>query len=153
MTWMTGTWQRKLAPYIFISPFFVGYAVFFGYPVLSSLYLSFFKQTGFGSGRTFVGLDNYIKLLSDELFLKALGNTTFYALGSIFIIVPAALGLALILTIRRLRLREFFRLFFFAPYVMSGVVIAIVFTLVFEGQYGLVNNYLLAPLGLPKVDW
>jgi arabinosaccharide transport system permease protein len=150
---MTGNLQRRLAPYFFISPFFIGYAIFFGYPVLSSLYLSFFKQTGISSERTFVGIENYVNLLSDELFLKSLGNTTYYALGSIFVIVPAALGLALILTIRNLRLREFFRLFFFTPYVMSGVVIAIIFTLVFEGQYGLVNNYLLAPLGLPKVDW
>lgn len=150
---MTGNWRRRLAPYLFISPFFIGYAIFFGYPVLYSLYLSFFEQVGIGSERTFVGLDNYVNLFNDRLFLKSLWNTTYYAMGSIFLIVPVALGLALILTIRHLRLREFFRLFFFAPYVISGVVIAILFTLVFEGEYGLLNNFVLAPLGLGKVDW
>ena len=150
---MSGARRMKLAPYLFISPFFLGYAVFFVYPVLRSLYLSFFEQQGVRSQPRFVGFENYLQLLSDGLFLKALLNTTYYAAGSVFVIVPAALGLALLLTARGLRGREFFRLFFFAPYFTSGVVIAIIFSIVFSRDYGLINNYLLAPLGLPKVEW
>ncbi len=146
-------WKRRLAPYLFISPFFIGYAIFFAYPVLWALYLSFFRITGINSKQVFIGLDNYVNLLTDDRFVKALINTTYYAAGSIFIIVPVALILALLLTVRKLRFREFFRLFFFSPNITSGVVVAIIFGLVFDERYGLLNNYILAPLGLPNVRW
>lgn len=148
-----GSWQRRLAPYFFISPFFVGYAVFFLFPVLWAGRLSLFQMTGIGSAPVFIGAQNYLDLLRDELFRKALFNTSYYALGSILLIVPAALGLALLLTRRRLQGREFFRLFYFAPNVTSGVVVAIIFGLVFEHEYGLLNNLLLAPLGFEKIRW
>ncbi len=148
-----GSWSRKLAPYLFISPFFLGYGVFFLFPVLWAARLSLFQMTGIGSTPVFIGAQNYLALLQDDLFRKALGNTTYYALGSILLIVPAALGLALLLTRRRLRWREFFRLFFFSPNITSGVVVAIIFGLVFEHEYGLINNLILAPLGFPKIRW
>ena len=148
-----GHWQRRLAPYFFISPFFIGYALFFIYPVVYAFYLSFFKQVGIGSPPSFVGVGNYVKLLSDAKFVKAVFNTSYYAAGSVFIIVPAALALGLALNIRRLPVREFFRLFFFTPLITSGVVVAIIFSLVFNQPYGLINNYILEPLGLPKLGW
>lgn len=146
-------WLRRLTPYLFISPFFIGYAIFFLYPVVWAFYLSLYQQVGIGSAPRFVGVDNYVKLLSDDLFVKALSNTSYYAAGSIFIIVPAALGLGLVLYIRELRWREFFRLLFFSPNITSGVVVAIIFGLVFNHEYGLINNYLLKPFGLTSVRW
>ena len=74
-------------------------------------------------------------------------------MGSILIIVPLALLLALILHSPKLRLREFFRLLYFTPNITAGVVVGIVFSLVFEEQYGLINNLVLAPLGLENVRW
>jgi len=148
-----GRWQRRLAPYLFISPFFIGYAVFFLYPVAYAFYLSFFKQVGIGSQPSFVGLGNYIKLLHDAKFVKSVFNTTYYAAGSVFVIIPAALALGLAFNTPRLPLREFFRLFFFTPLITSGVVVAIIFGLVFNQPYGLINNYILEPLGLPKLGW
>ncbi|MBZ0290211.1 MAG: sugar ABC transporter permease, partial [Anaerolineae bacterium] len=146
-------WGRKAAPYLFISPFFIGYAIFFLLPVALSLRLSFFKQDGVTSEPRFIGFNNYERLLKDDLFIQSLLNTTYYALGSLFIIVPLALGLALLLSIPRLRFREFFRLFFFTPNITSGVVIGIIFGLVFNEQYGLINNFLLMPLGIEPVRW
>lgn len=145
--------RRRLAPYLFISPFFIGYAIFFLYPVLWALYLSFFQQVGIGSEPKFVGLQNYANLLSDDTFRTALVNTSYYAAGSIFLIVPLALLLAVVLFMRSLRGREFFRLFFFSPNITSGVVVGIIFTLVFSADYGLINNYILKPLGMPAVRW
>lgn len=145
--------RRQLAAYLFISPFFIGYAIFFLYPVVWAFYLSLFQQVGIGSQPRFVGFENYLTLFSDELFRKSLSNTSYYAVGSLFVIVPAALGLALALFIRNLRGREFFRLFFFSPYITSGVVVAIIFSLVFNTEYGLINNFILAPLGIEKVRW
>jgi ABC-type sugar transport system permease subunit len=148
-----GRLGRRLTPYLFISPFFIGYAIFFLYPVIWAFYLSLFQQVGIGSAPKFIGVQNYAKLLSDETFLKALANTTYYAAGSIFLIVPAALALALVLVIPHLWGREFFRLFFFSPNITSGVVVGIIFGLVFSADYGLLNNYILLPLGLEKVRW
>jgi arabinosaccharide transport system permease protein len=145
--------ERRLAPYLFISPFFIGYAIFFMYPVLQGLYLSFFKQSGALSTPRFVGLANYADLFTDRLFRVALWNTTYYALGSILVIVPAALALALILSRPELRLREFFRLLFFSPNITSGVVVAIIFSLVFNQQFGLLNEWVLNPLGIEDQRW
>ena len=145
---------KKLAPYLFISPFFIGYAIFFLVPVVQSLRLSFYRHVGIDAESRFIGFDNYVRLFTrDDLFIKSLVNTTYYALGSILIIVPLALLLALILHMPQLRFREFFRLFFFTPNITSGVVVGIIFGLVFEEQYGLINNLLLAPLGVEPVRW
>lgn len=146
-------WKRRITPYLFISPFFVGYAIFFFYPVAHALYLSFFRQVGIGSSPAFVGVENYIKLLSDATFVKSVINTSYYAAGSVFIIVPVALALGLALNVPRLPLRGFFRFFFFTPLITSGVVVAIIFNLVFNQPYGLLNNYILSPLGLPELGW
>ena len=145
--------QRRLAPYLFISPFFIGYAVFFLYPVLWAFYLSFFRQNGVTSTPRFIGLDNYANLFSDPLFRKALFNNTYYGLVGTALIIPAALGLALVLQRPKLRFREFFRLFFFAPNITSGVVVAIIFALVFNYDSGLINSYILRPIGLPAIRW
>lgn len=146
-------WQRKLTPYLFISPFFIGYAIFFIIPVIWSFNLSLYRQTGLNAEARYVGLENYSRLLQDDTFIKSVTNTTQYALGSIFIIVPLALGLALLLSIPNLRLREFFRLFFFTPNITSGIVVGIIFRLVFEEQYGLLNNFVIQPLGGEPVRW
>jgi arabinosaccharide transport system permease protein len=146
-------WRRKLTPYLFISPFFIGYTIFFLFPVVWSLRLSFFQQNGLRAQPKYVGLDNYGQLFNDPLFIKSLTNTTSYALGSIFIIVPLALLLALLLASPRLRMREFFRLLFFTPNVTSGVVVGIIFSLVFNENYGLINNLILKPVGVEPVRW
>ena len=146
--------QRRIAPYLFISPFFVGYAIFFLLPVIQSLQLSFFRQVGLNKAPRFIGFDNYIRLVTkDALFIKSLTNTTYYALGSILVIVPLALLLAVILHSPKLKLREFFRFLYFTPNITAGVVVGIIFGLVFEEQYGLINNLLLAPAGIDNVRW
>lgn len=144
--------QRKVAPYLFLLPFFLGLAVFWAYPALYGFYLSLFRQSGFGAGR-FVGLANYAALLGDERFRRAVLNTTYYAAGSVFVIVPLALLLALVLHARFVRFKHFFRLAFFLPLITSSVVMAIMFVLVFDRDHGLLNAVLVIPLGLPPVPW
>jgi ABC-type sugar transport system permease subunit len=145
--------KKHLVPYLFISPFFIGYAIFFVYPLLRSFSLSFYQQLGVGGQPVFVGLENYVRLFSDELFLKSTSNTFLYALGSILVTVPLALGLALLITTPNLRFREFFRLLFFTPYLTSGVVAAVIFAMVFNQEFGLINNFLLKPLTGSSPAW
>lgn len=144
---------KRITPFLFISPFFIGYGIFYLYPVLWAFFLSFFQQVGFGESATFVGLDNYIRLLGDPVFKRAIFNTSYYAAGSLFIIVPAALLLALTLNMKGLKYGSWFRLLYFTPLITSGVVVAIIFRLVFDADYGLINIWLLEPLGLPMMRW
>ena len=145
--------QKRLAPYLFIFPFFLGYGVFFIYPVISAFVLSFYRQQGIISQARFIGIENYLNLLSDSLFVKSLLNTTAYAVGSVLIILPLALALAYLLTLPNLKFREFFRILFFSPYITSGVVASIIFGLVFNKDYGIINNFIFAPLGIGPVAW
>jgi len=154
----TGTWwsrhQRDMAPYLFLLPFFLIYGIFFLYPVISSFILSFYRAIGLGS-RTFIGLDNYVALAGDPRYRHALVNTTLYMLASVFILSPLALIVAM--SIRSFivpspNMKSFYRIAFFLPNLTSFVVIALMFALIFNQDFGLLNQ-VLASLGLPKVGW
>ena len=146
--------QRKWAPYVLIMPFFLTFAVFMLYPVISSLRLSFYEAGGFGATE-FVGFQNYVRLFEDARFLTALRNTTVFTLAVLLVQVPFALLIAM--TVRSFlvpsgRLKSFYRLTFFMPYITSLVVVALIFGLIFARDYGLLNSF-LASVGLPKFAW
>src|SRR5580700_10254536 len=88
--------QYKLAPYLFISPFFITFLVFGCYPILQSLRLSLFATNG-PKSHVFVGLSNYRFLIEDADFRTAVWNTLTYAFWSVFFQLPLALGLAMLL--------------------------------------------------------
>ncbi len=143
-----------LAPYLFLLPFFLIYLVFLIYPVLAAFRLSFYESSGFG-GDTFTGLANYTRLVQDSRYLEALKNTTIYALASVFILSPLALLVAVAIrsfVVPTAAFKSFYRIIFFLPFITSFVVIALMFNLVFNNEYGLLNNALTA-IGLPSLDW
>lgn len=153
---LSGTGRRRVrpeqvAPYFFIAPFFILYAMFSAYPVLYSFWLSFHKLEGISTPR-FIGLANYLDLLSDTRYLKAITNTSTYAVGIVFILVPLALVVAVALGSRYVAFSQLFRLAYFLPAITSAVVIAIMFSIVFDFRYGLLNRLLVA-LGIPAVPW
>ena len=146
--------EHDVAPYLFILPFFLIYGIFFLYPVISSFILSFHRSVGLGS-RTFVGPENYVDLASDPRYRKALVNTTVYTLSSVFILSPLALVLAM--TVRSFlvpskNMQSFYRIAYFLPNLTSFVVIALMFSLIFNKDFGLLNNA-LAAFGVPKIGW
>ena len=146
--------RRTFVPYLFLLPFFTIQAVFLLYPVVSALFLSLFQATGVGS-RRFIGLGNYVALAQDPRYLHALLNTTEYALGSIFLLSPLALLIALAVRsfiVPSDNAKSLYRLAYFLPQLTSFVVIALMFALVFDKDYGLLNNF-LAGFGLPKIGW
>lgn len=144
--------QRNIAPYLFISPFFFLLAIFVIYPVFYSFQLSLFKIEGIGVVPEFVGLHNYAQLFQDKRFIHSLINTTYYAAGSVFVLTPLALLLALALNAQVTLWKGFFRMAFFVPVITSAVVISIMFILVFEQKFGLLNAALNA-IGLPAIPW
>ncbi|MBU0936196.1 MAG: sugar ABC transporter permease [Spirochaetes bacterium] len=129
------------APYIFISPFFVLFCVFGIYPILYSITTSFFDWKLIGtSAPKFVGLGNYINVLTiDPFFWKALLNTVvlliFGSLLQHFIAIP----LAILINSHAIKRKEFFKTTFFLPYITSTVSVVIIFGMLFDTNYGLVN--------------
>jgi len=143
--------QRKIAPYIFIAPFFVIFLVFGLYPIVYSFVLSFYKGFGF-EHKTFFGLGNYIHLFQDARYGKAVLNTTEYAAGSLFILSPLALLVALAVNSAYVRWKGLYKTGLFFPVITSGVIIAIIFGRVLDQQYGLLN-LVLSWFGIPAVGW
>ena len=144
-------YQRRLAPYLFISPFYILFVVFALGPLIAALYFSMIKWPGTGP-MTFLGLANYLELFEDEIFLKSLGNTTYYAIGAVFVILPVALFLALLINAAVVRAKSVFRIAFILPVLTSTVAATIMFLLMFEHQYGLFNVALEA-VGLNALMW
>lgn len=134
--------QQRIAPYLFIAPFYILFIVFMGYPLISSLIMSLYEMRGFQS-RIFVGFDNFIDLFRDPIFWKSLWNTTYFALGTLILQLPLALFLAILLNSKIVKGRNILRLAFFAPVLVAGVFIAIIFNLIYDQRAGLINNEFL----------
>ncbi|MGH2558700.1 MAG: carbohydrate ABC transporter permease [Thermomicrobiales bacterium] len=142
---------RHWREYLCISPFFLLFAIFFAYPIVWSLILSFQQWDGV-TDATWVGLDNYRFVLRDPVTRQMFSNTVFYLL----VLVPLGLILPLffgvILNLPFLRLRGVFRTIIFIPTVTSVVVVGIVWRLVFGSANGWLNG-LLANIGLGPYNW
>jgi len=140
------------APYAFIAPFYVLFVLFMLVPILASVYLSLTSWVGLGTPE-YVGLRNYGNLLTDSSFHKALVNTLIYVAVAVVVIVPVSLLLATALNARGLRARDAFRVVYFVPMVVSPIIVALIFSLVFDQNYGLANAALKAVFGVGSVDW
>jgi ABC-type sugar transport system permease subunit len=131
--------QQKLAPYIFLAPFVVLFLVFGAYPIVKSLTLSLYATNG-PKDAVFRGFANYAFLVGDPDFQTAVWNTAVYAFFSVFLQLPIALGLALLLSQRWVRAREFWRLAFFSPNLLGQVFVGVLFAVLYQPQFGLVNK-------------
>lgn len=148
----SGVDQRVLAPYLFVSPFFLLFFVFMIVPIGAGIYLSLTEWAGLGSPE-FVGLENYQRLMGDPVFRISLFNTAFYTLCALLVVFPAALLIAVALDARGVKLRDLFRAIYFMPVVLSPIIIALIFGLIFDGEYGLFNALLQALFGYAGIDW
>ncbi|HEX7747044.1 MAG TPA: sugar ABC transporter permease [Micromonosporaceae bacterium] len=141
-----------VSPYLYIAPFFVVFAAFGLYPMLRTAWMSLHDWDLVGEHR-FVGLDNYTGLLSDGYFWNAVGNTFGIFLLTTVPQLFLALVLASLLNRTRLRARTFFRMAIFVPNVTSVAAVAIVFGMLFQRDFGLVN-WLLQLAGVSEpIDW
>lgn len=140
-------WQE----YLFISPFFILFAIFFAYPIGWSLILSFQKWDGV-TARTWVGLDNYRFVLNDPLTQKMFKNT----LRFLVVLVPLGVFLpfvfGVLLNVPMLKFRSVFRTLIFLPTVTSLVGVGIVWKLLFGSANGWLNG-MLSHIGLGPYNW
>lgn len=146
------TRRRHFAPYLWVLPALLVYIIFKLLPMIAGVYLAFIQWDGIEPAK-FVGLQNFQRMLDDEIIVLALLNNVKYAVGTVIGKMILALFLALILN-QALRGRGFYRTTLFMPVVMSFVVVGILWSWLYNGQFGLVNN-LLHKLGLDFLilDW
>ncbi|MBN8424960.1 sugar ABC transporter permease [Microbacterium esteraromaticum] len=142
--------REALAGYLFILPVFLGTAIFNFYPIFRSLYLSL-TETGVFAGETFVGLQQYVRLFQDEQMLRSVFNTLIYATIGLAGI-PLAVIFAGLLTKKGLRFVGGYRVLYFLPVVTMPVAVGLVWGLLFNTDYGIINQFLTA-LGLSPVPW
>ncbi|MGH3736692.1 MAG: carbohydrate ABC transporter permease [Micromonosporaceae bacterium] len=144
-------WDVKGSPYLYVTPFFVLFAAFGGFPLLYTAWMSLHDWNLLDPARPFVGGANYTRLFGDPYFWNALGNT-----ASIWVLstVPQLLLAVLLahLLNARLRARTFFRAGMLLPNVTSVVAVAVIFSQLFGRDYGVIN-WLLGGLGAGQIDW
>jgi cellobiose transport system permease protein len=143
--------RERLAPYAYIAPFFVLFGVFGLFPFLFTFYVALFDWNPIGD-QTFIGLDNFTRMLDDPRFWNATRNTVSIWFLSTVPQLFLALLLAHLLNHARLRFAVFFRMSVLVPYVTSVAATAIVFAQLFDRDFGLLN-WLLGLVGVEPVDF
>ena len=145
----------RWAPYVFVSPFLILFAVFGVFPLLFSLYLAFqsWEPTSGLGAMSFVGLENFHFALHDEWFWKSLKNTLWLAAASGVAQHLVAIPLAVFIHQSFKTLRDGVVGAYFLPYITSTVAIAIMFSSLFSKDFGLVNAGLHGLFGIEHVDW
>jgi len=129
--------DRRLAVLVlFLPPALLLFTLFVVSPVLEAGWYSLFNWNGYGSPTQWVGLRNYDQVLHARAFLLALRNNGLIILVSLFVQLPLALTLAILLS-DRFRGALALRLLFFLPYVLAEVAAGIIFSFVYDGDYGL----------------
>jgi multiple sugar transport system permease protein len=145
-----GRWRRRLTPYVFLAPNLLVFTTFLFIPIGAAIFISF-QQRGILDDGRWVGLQNYVDIAHDPLFWQSLGHTIEYTAGT----VPTSMAIGLLLAValnRRLPGRGLLRSLYFIPVVIAGVIVALVWSWIFDTSYGVLDG-LLAKFHLPAVPW
>ena len=143
--------ERTIAPYYFVAPFLVFYIVFLVFPIIFNVYVSFTDWNAFGKAN-FIGIDNYIELLSDSRFFMSLGNTGILMLMITPIQMVLGMLIAVVLSQKYFPFPNAFRLANFLPYLTTPVALGIFFAMLFDTHFGYVNK-MLELIGITGPDW
>ncbi|MFC7914429.1 carbohydrate ABC transporter permease [Streptomyces sp. NPDC057386] len=142
----------KGAPYAFVAPFFIVFAAFSFYPLLYTSWLSLHHvELATLDVQEWVAFDNYVELWGDERFWNALRNTFTIGVLSTVPQLLMALGIAHLLNYK-MRASLFFRVASLVPYATSVGAAALVFTMLFERDFGMIN-WALGTIGVEPVSW
>ncbi len=138
----------------FLLPALFLYCAFFIYPAVRAFYVSLHDWSGFTPEMKYVGLSNFIELFHDEVFWLALSNNLLILFVGGALIFGIALLFSFFMSNRRLKGKNFFRTLFFFPNVVPLSALAVLFALVFNYKFGLLNNFLRS-VGLENFarDW
>jgi ABC-type sugar transport system permease subunit len=136
----TGLWI-----FLFLLPFLLLYGTFTLWPLIATVFYSFFDWGGISSitAQNFIGLGNYQELLHDPLFWQSFTNTLFFAIANTVIKLPLSLFLAIVLTRRWLWGKRFFRTIFFVPIILPVALAGQIFTFLLNPSNGALDSLLL----------
>lgn len=142
--------------FFFLSPALSAIFIFFFIPVIAAFIISFtdfdIYTLGNLSSLRFVGFDNYIKLLSDDLFWTALKNTFYFVLVAGPLSIAVSLSAALLLHSKLTKFKSLFRLAYFLPVITTLVAVAIVWRFIYHPNFGILN-FFLGLIGVNPIDW
>ena len=133
--------RQRLEIVVFVAPALVLLGLFVAWPVLSAVRMSLYRWRGFGPMDDFVGLDNYRRVLTDDVFTQAVSHNLVIVVLSIAIQLPLGLGVALLLN-RRMRGRGVVRTLIFVPYVLAEVIAGVIWFQLMIPDTGVVDGVL-----------
>lgn len=144
-------WDVRFSPYLYISPFFILFALIGLFPLLYTAWVSVHDWNLIGGQGEFVGIDNYVTVLSQTYFWTSLRNTfSIFLLSSVPQMI-LAIAIAAFLDYN-LRAKTLWRMGVLLPYVVAPVAVALIFSDLFGDRYGLINQ-LLGGLGIEPIRW
>lgn len=150
--WRSARRREDLAvAFLFLLPSLLLFGTFVYYALGFNLYLSFTSWNFIAPVKTWVGWDNYARLLTNARFWKVFTNTFYFALGTVALSMLGGLVLALLLN-RKVRGRAVFRTLIFSPYVTTTAAVALLWVWIFDPTYGLIN-WLLSWVGIAGPRW
>lgn len=144
-------YSQKVAPYIFVLPFIITFVIFFIYPIISTVIMSF--QSILPGQVKFIGLQNYTRLFNDEIFWKAVSNSFIYMVLTIVLLIPFPMLFASLMNSKLMIGRDVFRAILFIPALTSVVVAGTIFRLMFGELPGSLMNRIIAAFGFEPIKW
>ncbi len=144
--------HRHLAAFVlFVAPNFLALALFSYWPLVRNVYLSFTYWDMIAPSPVWIGASNWIDVFTSKPFWRISGNTLTFTVVSVGVTMALALAAALLLN-QKLLGRDLVRAVLFAPAILPGSAVALVWTFLLAPNYGFVSQ-LAAPLGLPSIRW
>ena len=152
---MTSSFKKKISKascvLLFILPALIPLSVFWLWPMVKAIFMSFTDWDYMSSTYNMVGTENYRELFSDNMFYDALKNTFVFTLGTLITTIAGGLAIAMVLK-KSIKGSALYKAIIFSPWITPTVAISIVWSWIFEPKYGFAN-YILQFLNLPKSQW
>ncbi|MFE5308668.1 carbohydrate ABC transporter permease [Isoptericola sp. NPDC056605] len=139
-------WRKRAEIALFVTPALALLVAFVVVPIATAVQMSLYKWKGFGPMVDFVGLRNYVSVLTNEVFTDAVVHNLIIVVGSILLQLPLGLAIALLLN-RKMWGQGLLRTIIFVPYVLAEVIAGVVWFQLLQPQYGVIDT-LLAAVGL-----
>lgn len=151
MNWIGSKSIKKYGvSYLFLVPFLLPFILFTVYPLMNAIYYSFFKFNL--KTFRFIGIENYLKVLSNPLFLKSILTTFWFVMGAVPTIIIVSIILSSLLIKIKGKLRTIFIGVFYLPEVTSIMTFVLSWKLVYDYRYGIINT-ILGVMGIEKINW
>ena len=143
--------SQKVAPFVFVLPFLLSLIIFWAYPLITGIIMSF-QDITFG-GRTFVGVKHYTKLMQDKFFRTAVLNSVEYMVLTIVLLIPIPMMLAVLLESRLTKAKGVWKVIMYIPALTSVVIYGMLFRMMFSEAAGSQMNQLMDFLGKTPIAW